>query len=53
VQILAPFEVWLSARRALLWWILAYLLVVVAVAALAHIFGTSTPGLPGLGRGAD
>jgi hypothetical protein len=37
---LAPVEAWLKTRRALLWWIVAYLLVVVVLAALAHALVT-------------
>ena len=50
---LTPLEAWLNARRTLLWWIVAYLLVVVAVAALAHFFGASGSGFPKLNQGAD
>jgi len=50
---LAPLEVWLTARRTLLWWIVAYLSIVVAVSALAHIFGTSSHGFPDLRQGGD
>jgi hypothetical protein len=51
--LLAPSEAWLNRWRTLLWWLVAYLLVVVIVAALAHVFGASTPGFSEPLRGAD
>jgi hypothetical protein len=42
---------WLNAHRGFLWLVVAYLAVVVAVAALSHLFGTppppTTPRFPG------
>ena len=48
---LAPLEAWLTARRTLLWWIVAYLLIVVAVSALAHVFAAGSHGFTDLREG--